>query len=392
MGRELNLLDFLIVFAKNKLKIAIHFVAICVVAVVLPKYYKSQVIFMPQGEGSGKLSSLLPKLSSDFLGPMKLSKRQYSILLKSRMLREEVIHKFNLVEVYKNSKLPNPMDRTLRDLKDNLTIEEEEEGGLGVTDVLSISITAIDKVPQRASDMANYAFDLLEQKVRELNTDENSQMMAFLEDQITECDQVLDESRSKMKAFQIANHAYQVPEQVRMVLQVVGEQKAQMMALEGQKQYLLKTHSADYDGIKVLNERIAALGRQVSEMENAERKDIFPGLTQSLDLGAQYIDLLKEVETYVELKFLLRAQLEQARIRGEKDYTGIYVVDRARPAEYKFKPKRALIVLAIVFVYMFFLAGILILREHYRYLREHDPGELARIDALLSNLPMAKKK
>jgi len=35
-----------------------------------------------------------------------------------------------------------------------------------------------------------------------------------------------------------------------------------------------------------------------------------------------------------------------------KSYTGINLIDHARPAQYKFKPKRAYVVLVLTFLYM----------------------------------------
>ncbi|MBD3392385.1 MAG: hypothetical protein GF418_09970 [Chitinivibrionales bacterium] len=391
MGKELNLLDFMIVLAKHKVKLIVNFVAISVVAVVisllLTKYYKSEVVFIPQGPGGGTLSAFLPiNFSGDFLATANLSKRQYVTLLGSRELREKIIDKFDLVRVYKNDKLPNPIDKTLKDMKRTLKTEVEEEGGLGVTNVLSVTITAVDKDPGRASEMANYAFDLLEDKVAELNRVESDEQIRYLEEQIANCDRWLAEAREQKKRFQLENHAYHVPEQIKMVLQAIGQQKAQMLALESQREYLRKAHSADYDGIKAIDSKIAAYEEEIAQMETGERKDVFLGLVQSLDLSEEYIDMLKEVETYLQLRFLLRAQLEQSRVKREKDYTGIYVVDRARPAEYKFKPKRAAVVLVIVFLYMFCLVSLLLLREHHAHLRENDPERLKKVDALLANL------
>jgi len=395
MTDELNVLDILIVIAKHKITLLINFILVCIAAVVfscmLTKYYRAQVVFIPQGPSSGSISPLLDmNLGGDFLGASKLSKRQYVVLLDSRELREQVIRKFDLIERYKNTNMPNPMDKTLIDLKKTLTVGVEEEGGLGLTNVLSITINAIDKDPLVAADMANYTFDMLEQKIREINSREHESVITFLEKQILICDEKLAAARERKKQFQLANHAYQVPQQVSMVLQAIAAQKAEVLALESQKMYMQSIHDAGYDGLKVINQKISSLNAKIAEMENNERGDIFPGLVQSVDLADEYIDMLKDVETYVQLRFLLVQQLEQARLRRAKDYSGIYVVDRARPPQYKFKPKRAIVVIVIVGLYMSALILLLLFKEHFAYLRAHQPAKLEKYDALIRNLTSLK--
>ena len=175
-----------------------------------------------------------------------------------------------------------------------------------------------------------------------------------------------------------------------MVLQAIAAQKAEVLALESQKMYMQSIHDAGYDGLKVINQKISSLNAKIAEMENNERGDIFPGLVQSVDLADEYIDMLKDVETYVQLRFLLVQQLEQARLRRAKDYSGIYVVDRARPPQYKFKPKRAIVVIVIVGLYMSALILLLLFKEHFAYLRAHQPAKLEKYDALIRNLTSLK--
>jgi len=396
MGKELNLLDVLIVVSKHKVKLIIHFLVVSTVAVIISlmmtKYYKSHVVFMPQNPSSGTVSRLLGgAFSGDILGPTRLAKRQYVLLLKSRELREKIIQKFDLVKVYENEKMPNPIDKTLLDMKKKLKTEVEEEGGLGLTNVLSATITAIDKDSARAAAIANYAFELLEEKVKMLNRQEHNEQIAFLKKQQKICEEKLAQARERKKEFQLANHAYHVPQQVAMVLQAIGSQKAELLVLESQKEYLRKTHSADYDGLKVINQKIAAINEKINEMESGKDKGLFPGLTESIDLADEYIDNMKEVETYVQFMFLLRQQLEEAKVKRNKDYAGIYLIDKARPAEYKFKPKRAIVVIVIVFIYMFGLVSWLIAKERFAWLRENEPEKLQKFDELVANLKLRKK-
>ena len=82
MSNELNLLDFLIVILKRKRLVLINFLVISTIAftiaILLPKLYKSEVVFIPKGRESAGLFSIMGDiLSSDIVGGSALSKRQY---------------------------------------------------------------------------------------------------------------------------------------------------------------------------------------------------------------------------------------------------------------------------------------------------------------------------
>jgi uncharacterized protein involved in exopolysaccharide biosynthesis len=394
---ELNLLDVLIVLAMHKVKIIVHFVVVAVAAVVfscfMTKYYRAQVVFVPQGPSGVSVTSILQGgFGGDILGSVKLSKRQYVTLLESRELREELIKKFDLVKLYENSSLPNPIDKTLMDLRKTLPVSIEEEGGLGMTNIISITVSAIDKDPIRASDMANYAFELLNRKVNELNSSEHQAVIDFLDRRMALCNEKLADARKRKKEFQLANHAYHVPQQVGMVLQAIGTQKAEVLALESQKEYMTATRTQDYEGLKTIEQKIASINAKIREMEQGGKNDIFPGLTRSVDLADEYADAIKDVETYLKLGVLLTEQKEQAELRKNKNFSGIYIIDKARPPQYKFKPKRARVVLVITGLYMSVLLIVLLIVEHFRRMRETDPQKLVKFDELFSSLASFKKR
>lgn len=391
MGNELNLLDIIIVILKHKWKVLIHFILISIfaftIAFILPKTYKSEIVFIPKGQsGSGLFSLIGNNLSADIIGGASLSKRQYKALLYSRELREKLIKKFDLIEVYEKTEAPNPTDQTLKILQSVIEIEEEEEGGLGITDIITITLTVYDEDPQRASDMANYLYTLLEEKAVALNKSEYEKITDFLIQKINQSNVTLESARKELNKFQVANHAYDIPRQVSMVLQAYSITKAEMLSLENKIIYLKSIHATDYDGIKILLQKKAAFKTKLRDLEFSKKKDVFMGLTKSLDLSNGYIDLFAEVETYAQLRLLLKQQLEQAKIKQSKNFSPLYLVDAARPAEYKCKPKRAFVILVIVFMYMSIYISIILLWHHYRETKRNNPEKIEKIDQLLNLL------
>jgi tyrosine-protein kinase Etk/Wzc len=385
---DISLLDVIVALLKRKKILIVHFICAAVISVAIslaiPKSFKSSITFIPPGQSSSSILSMLgDNLGADMLGGSNLSKRQYLTLLDSRELREDLIAKFDLLKVYKLDKRKNGLDLTLKALKKIIEIKETEEGGLGITDVVSVSVSVIDKKPQRASDMANYLFALLEKKALSLNQNEYSHLIAFLAQQISASDSLLEKARLALTNFQTANKMYDVSSQASITAHTVGELEASKMTLELQKSYLENNYLSQFSQIKSINEKISVISRKISDLEKQYNVDIIPGLQQSLDLTYQYLDLAKNVETYAQVSFLLSQQLQMAQLKLKKDYTGIYLVDKARPAQYKYKPKRAIVVLLLVFVYMTSVMVTFLLQDYYAYMKTSHPEQLLKIQNAL---------
>lgn len=377
-SKTLNLLDFVIV-AKRYLKvILLNFIGITIIAFIyaltMTKYYKAEVVFMPQSKGgSGLLSIIGGSMGADVIGGSFLSKRQYSSLLDSRELREELIQKFDLINYYENDNMPNPIDYTLKGLKENILIAEKEEGGLGITDVISTSVQVIDKDPEMAADMANYLYTLLEKKVISLNNKEYSNVMDFMSVQIEDCKSKLDTARILKKEFQKNQHIYSIPEQLSMVIQSYALSKSEILAIEKELSFLKNVHSQDYSKIKQLKVKKRSLERILKNLETSKKNDIFLGLTKSIDIQNDFVDLSRNVETYEQLLSILEQQMEQARIKSLKNYSPFYLVDKARAPEYKFKPKRAIVIALIVIFYMSLFFSFIFIKEYYKYIMKVNP-------------------
>jgi capsule polysaccharide export protein KpsE/RkpR len=386
--KNISLYDLVLLLLQKKALIVCQIVVVFLVAVIislfLPKYYKSSVVFIPPGQSSSSIFSMLgDNFAGDFLNDSKFSKRQYIALLNSRELREQLIQKFDLVKVYKLKKRKNGLDLTLRALEKNIRIAEKEEGGLGITDVISVEVTVIDRNAQQASDMANYLFELLEKKNLELLRRDHAQQIEFLTHRIQLNDSLLIESRQQLKSFQINNKLYDPSSQLKLTVSSLAQLEAEKLSLELQKTYLQKSFAPGNIEANILNDKIAGCNQKITDLEQEYSSNLRPGLRKSLILSDEFADRLKEVETYLRLNLLLREQLELARIKFQKSFSGLCLVDHARPAQYKFKPKRAVFVLIISFLYGIGLISWIILMNFYSYAHRQYPDQMSRFSAAL---------
>jgi capsule polysaccharide export protein KpsE/RkpR len=212
-----------------------------------------------------------------------------------------------------------------------------------------------------------------------MNQRESDLQIEFLNHQMLLDDTLLARARNELKTFQMTYKMYDIPSQVRMTVRALSQLEADKMSLEFQKTYLLKSFSSQYSEVTSLNEKLAVCNQKIADLEKQYNSGLIPGLQKSLDLSDEYLDRLKEVETYVQLKFLLRQQLEIAKMKLQKSYTGISLIDHARPAQYKFKPKRAFVVLVLTFLYMALLLFWILFKNYYDYVRQNHPEKMNQL-------------
>ncbi len=395
--KELNLLHIVLFMLKNIKAIILNFVIISIVSGViafsLTKYFESTVKFIPQGPtGNNLLAMFGSSYSGDILGGSKFSKRQYITILQSRELREEIIKKFDLISVYEQNKLPNALDRSLKILNKKMQISAEEEGGLGITDIVSIEINVVDKSPQRAADIANYAFRLMEKKVLELQNGESQQMLNFLLSQNVLNDSLFDMWKNELKAFKIKYKLYDISSQVTMTMQVIGNYQAELNMLNTQKAYLESNNYSNNIELKSINQKISILNNKLVALEENKNIALIPGLKNSLDLSNQYYELMKKVETYSQISQMLIQQIEITKIKVQKNYTEIFLVDSARPPQWKIKPKRAFVMVGIVSVYMVLCLVFLFFRGSYKTFKEKYPDKYLYYKGQLQSAVFKNKK
>src|SRR3990170_479788 len=136
---EINLLDYWRVIVKRKILIGgivfIAFVASVIYSLILPPIYSSTTsIFPPQQEGSmasGIMSQLgggLGGLAGGFLG-ISTPIDTWMAILKSETIREAMIHRFNLMNIFE----AKSMEEARNSLAGMVKIAKSKEGFISVT-------------------------------------------------------------------------------------------------------------------------------------------------------------------------------------------------------------------------------------------------------------------
>jgi tyrosine-protein kinase Etk/Wzc len=384
-NQKLNFIDFLLIIKNWRRVFIISTIIIGVIAVIvsllLPKYYKSTVLFLPPTSSSG-LTSLLENFSVDILGGEEITGEVCVTVLNSRELREELIRKYNLMQIYKKKYI----EHALKAFNKKVSIDIEQQVGIGSSSITSISITVEDKSPERAANIANDFYDLLQEKIIFLNTQKAKENRIFLEQKVEENLDNLKLAEDSLASFQKTNGAIEVTAQAKAAIEAAAGLKAEIIKTKIEKQIVERDIGKNNSQSERLANRLNLLMKEYHDIhfKNDFTEDSFIAINDLPSVGMMYYRLFRNVEIMNKIHEMLLPMLEQAKIKEAKTIPILRIVDKAVPATYKFKPKRALIVISILFVNWLFLVVYIFISEYLRILKDEDFERYSKIMRLFN--------
>ena len=345
-ARENVLINFLSVVTKYR-KFISRFILICtvvttIIALILPKWYKSTASVFPAEKadllgGLEGIASVAKSFSSvkslASLGSNSETDR-YLAILKSSTVLNAVIQKFNLVDVYNITSYP--IEESMKELLSNVNFITEDEGNL--------TIIVYDYNPQRAADMANYFVEMLNKTNTELQIQNARGNRQFIEARYKKNLIDLSAAEDSMKAFQKKYGVIALPEQTEASIKAAAELMGQLALKEVQAGVLRRTQSADNPSVLAAQIEIDELQNKLTQMNtgtnmNTRNLNIFVPFSKLPDLGGEYIRKFREVEIQYKILQFITPLYEQAKVEENRETPSVLVLDRAFPAERKSKPK-----------------------------------------------------
>jgi len=394
MMKEISTLDYLLRLLKWRKWILINFLAVCLVTAgisfLLPKWYRATATIMPPTEEMGELglSPLTVNLAQlGFIrGPEK--SLAYLAILESRTVMESVARKFDLASVYKTKN----MEATIDVLRSKVDVQIQQEG--------TITVSVLDKDPQRAADLANAFVYYLDSLNTELNIEKARNNRIFIEKRYEENKRDLKKTEEALKAFQQTYGAISLPEQTKAAIMAAADLQAQIIALEVELGVKERSLSPTHQEVIQLKTQLSELKKKLNKikfgnekgfskgqtMRNNATEEFFIPFIEIPEVGLEYARLLREVEVQSKLYELLTQQYEQAKIQEAKDTPTVQVLDKAVPPLKKAKPKRVIITLTsgisctIIFILFIFIY------ERIQIVKERDKAKYDKISSIFTTL------
>lgn len=357
---SVNLLDIVHTLVKHRwfiLKTVFWITLISLgLSLIWPKTYKSTMRFFPPSRDQGGFAGLVGNIFQPMITSSELSTETILLILRSRTLMENVIKRFDLAEVY-GIEIP---EHLLQELEGNIEISEVREGGFAFNPLIAVEFSFVDEDPERAEQVTTYYVSQLDSILRALNQERARRTFETVEARYLQNVADMEKAEQELKVFQEQYGIFEIQAQTVAIIEQLATLKAQIIENEIQQDFLRQTVSADNSQLLKLQNEKTALEKKYREMmsiSEASAKDVrvFQPIERLPELIIQYTRLYRELTVQNKIYEFLFPNYEQLRMKANTQEKGIQVLDPAQLPTYKYKPKRAFIVLG-GFIFALFLA------------------------------------
>jgi uncharacterized protein involved in exopolysaccharide biosynthesis len=310
--------------------------------------FESRTVFLPPQQQQSSAASALSQLGAlSGLAGMSLGVKspadQYVALLQSTTVADRLIDQFKLLEVYD----VEYRFQARKELASNVRVVLGKKDGL-------ITVEVEDASAQRAADMANRYVEELRGLTYRLALTEAQQRRVFFEKQLAQTRDDLTKAQDALQGSGFSAGALRAD--ARASAEGYARLRAEATATEVRLQTLRRNLT---DAAPEVQQAMTALGALRSQLAKIESATDFNGPTD-------YVSKFREFKYQETLFELMAKQYELARIDESREGALIQVVDLAKPAEWKSKPKRALIAAAAALGALLLLGGFVLVRQSWR--------------------------
>ena len=381
-GDEINLLDLLLVLAKNwKMIVGVPFVVAVITAICtlfMPNIYTAKAMILPGDDNSGGMMSAmmaqmggLAALAGGGLGGATKADL-YITMMKSEEIQSPIVDRFHLMDLYKAKFRATAYS----------ALHSSSVIGAGKKDGV-ITIAVNNKDPKLAADIANAYVEELGKLAAKLTTTGAGTNRVFLEERLNEAKVDLAAAEDTLKIFQTRNKSVAVTDQARTTLEGVALLRAQLVAQEVQMAAMLRQFTNESQDVKSAKATIASLRGQIARLEGSNSEGSMPGVGAMPQLGQEYMRLMREFKIQETLVELLTKQYEMTKLNEAKDLAPFQVLQQARAPELKSKPNRSLIVLMAAFASGFLMVLVAFVCEFVSNLSNDDRKRWQELQKLL---------
>lgn len=392
-SQKIDLLDFATILAKRKktiLSIVLIFTIFgFVMAFIWPKVYKSEVSFIVTDGNAVNFSSggILSGLANLSVNGANITADQALVLIRNKEIQDNVIEEFDLKKVF-GTEIPEGVRKKL---DDRITVSEKREGGLGFNQIISISISYTDEEPQRAYDILQFYYGLIDEKIEDLNRKNVEDGYLLLQNRLIQNEKELQIAEDSLVSFQTKYGILEVEEQAKAQVQAIADIRAEIVKLEVEIGYVEEILGKKSSKVSDLKFQKAEVEKKYSQLINGNSSledpyDLFLSVKELPELFIEYLRRYREVVVQEEIYKVLYPQYEQQKLNFEEVNSGLRVIDPALVPTYKDSPKRAYIIIATFLFGLFLSTIIVLLGEWKNSAKENNPEEYYRFKEFTGSL------
>jgi capsule polysaccharide export protein KpsE/RkpR len=327
-------------------------VVAAIISLFIPNRYTATTTLLPPQQQQSLSSALAAQFGgAGMLGAIagkdlgiKDPNDLYIGMLKSRVVADSLISKFDLMKVYGEKRVSDARKR----LQGASDIQSGKDG------IITVSVE--DKDGKRAADVANAYVEELRRLTSTLAITEAGQRRLFFEQQLQRAKNDLSNAEAALKETQQRTGLIQLDGQAKAIIDSVASVRAQIAAKEVQLKAMQSFATEQSPDLVVLRQELIGLRTQLSKLEgqqNAGGGDIQVPTGRVPEAGLEYARRLRDVKYNEAIFELLAKQFEAARLDEARQGAVVQVVDPAVRPDRKSSPKRTLIVAMAMLLALF---------------------------------------
>ncbi len=377
-----TLWDHLSIIIRWRRTVILIMSAVAVLAVLYAflarKWYYSEAMVLPPPANTFGLGNFLPQLNLGLFGATGMLSNEVNLVLnvlESRRMKDLVIDRFDWMDRFPLKTRIKAYARYRKKIKWEVT----EEGAI------HIWITEVD--PQLAANTINFIVAETAREYNRITVSQARNQREFLEKRLLQNKRDLEIAEEALKVFQQETGVIAPEDQIRASVEALASIKTELIMAEVEYEVLSSTLPPNSSEVLQAEEKKNSLAQKYEQLKKSSGKhDIIIGLDVAPEVSIRYLQLYREIELQGKILEFLLPQYEQARIAESREKGNLYVLDAGRVPEKKYKPKRAFVVLAILFISFVILYLIISFLEWYQWLRERDPEKYSLVRGVLVGL------
>jgi uncharacterized protein involved in exopolysaccharide biosynthesis len=349
---------------------------------LIPVRYRAKAQLMPpegqQGLGMALMSALSSKgsgagalgMAGDLLG-MRNSGALFVGVLKSRTVADRLIQEFDLLHLYRDSKIEDARD----DLEDHTDISEDRKSGI-------LTVAVWDHDAKRAAAMAQAYVSELDRLVAQVSTSSARRERIFLEGRLHEVKSDLDAAAKRFSEFASKNTAIDIPAQGKAMVEAAATLQGQVIAAESELSGLEQIYAESNVRVRALKARIRELHQELEKIGGDTANPlngeglIAPPIRKLPLLGVTYADLYRQNKIEETVFELLTQQYEMAKVQEAKEIPSVKVLDAPVVPTKKSFPPRGILIGVGTLLGLAGSAGWIVLRKKWNETDPSDPGRV----------------
>ncbi|HET9100548.1 MAG TPA: Wzz/FepE/Etk N-terminal domain-containing protein [Acidobacteriaceae bacterium] len=350
---SVNLLELALVLAARKWFIILFSFSVTVLTaigvLIMPVTYTATTTMLPPQKEQSSAIAMLGQLgglaslaggggAASMLG-LKNPDDLYIGLLQSESVMDGVIHRFDLMRLYKAKKLSDARNV----LKSNTKITSEKSS--------LISISVKDHDAKRAAAMANGYVSGLHDLLSHLAVTAAEQRRMFFEQQVEEAKSKLTDAEVALEKAEIKTGIIQPQGQAAAVIATIMQLQARISASEVELGALRSSATDQNPEVITLQSQIAALKAQLAGFEKghpgtaATEGNVLTPTSKVPAASLEYLRRMRDVRYQETLFEFMTQQYELAKVDEAKEGQVIQVVDPALVPDRRSWPLRTLLTL-----------------------------------------------